>query len=107
MAKDTNKIVPITPKEIMNNLEYIIHPSIIKAVNCLLKERYKGREVIIKQKEIIKKSKEFTPSLTEREIFDDHHMDFESIFRKAGWKVEYHSPDRDESFEEYFRFSAK
>lgn len=107
MSKTINKIKPVTPKEIMENLEYTIHPSIIQAVNCLLKEKYKGKEVSIKQKDILKKAREFTPELTNQKIFDNHYMDFESIFRKAGWKVEYHSPDRDESFEEFFRFSSK
>ncbi len=97
---------PITPEFIENNLEYIIHPAVLQAVNELLKENYRpGKSVTIKQKEIVKKSISICQDLTSNEIFEKKWMDFESIFIKAGWKVKYDSPSWDESFEEYFTFS--
>jgi hypothetical protein len=107
MENRIERVEPIKPKDITNNLEDIIHPAIIKAVNALLKERYRGSSVSIKTKEISNKATQFCSELTEREIYDKKHLDFEPIFRKAGWKVEYKSPDRDESFDPYFSFSAK
>lgn len=103
---NVNSSKPITPEFIENNLEYIIHPAVLQAVNELLKENYRpGKSVTIKQKEIVKKSISICQDLTSNEIFEKKWMDFESIFIKAGWKVKYDSPSWDESFEEYFTFS--
>jgi len=101
------RVEPIKPKDIINNLTDIIHPAIIKAVNELLKEKYRGSSVSIKQKEIVSKALSICSEITRNEIFEKNWMDFESVFRKAGWDVRYNSPDRDESFDEYFTFSAK
>ena len=107
MEKRIERVEPIKPKDIMDNLDDIIHPAIIKAVNALLKEKYRGGTVTIKQKDIVSKAKEFCPELTSNEIFDKEHMDFEPIFIKAGWKVTYDKPGYNESYEPYFEFSAK
>jgi hypothetical protein len=103
----TERVEPIKPKDIMDNLEDIIHPAVIKAVNELLKEQYRGTQVTIKQKDIATKAVALDSSITEEEIYKKKWMDFEHIFYKAGWEVKYNSPDRDESYDEFFQFSAK
>lgn len=107
MEKRIERVEPIKPKDIMDNLDDIIHPAIIKAVNYILREQYRGSAVTIKQKDITSKAMEFCPELTSKEIFEKKHMDFESIFEKAGWKVRYDKPGYNESYEPYFEFSAK
>lgn len=108
-ARDSfNKSVePSTPKEVEESANYAIHPAIIQAVNELLKEEYiPGRTVTLLQKIIVKKAKSICKELTERQIFDKHWMDFEPVFRKAGWKVNYNSPAWCETyFDEYYKFS--
>ena len=102
------RVEPIKPKDIMNNLSDVIHPAVIKAVNELLKDKYRGSSTSIKQKEIVAKAISLCSEITKDEIFEKKWMDFESIFRKAGWDVHYHSPDYTEnSYDEYFTFSAK
>lgn len=108
-ARDSfNKSVePSTPKEVEESANYAIHPAIIQAVNELLKEEYiPGRTVTLLQKTIVKKAKSICKELTERQIFDKHWMDFEPVFRKAGWKVSYNSSAWCETyFDEYYKFS--
>ena len=108
MSNRAERVEPIRPKDIIDNLNDIIHPAIIKAVNELLKEKYRGSQVSITQKDIVSKSISICPELKKDEIFEKKWMDFESIFRKAGWDVRYHSPDYTEDYyNEYFTFSAK
>jgi len=102
------RVEPIKPKDIMDNLSDVIHPAVIKAVNELLKEKYRGSQVSITQKAIAAKAVSICSDITKDEIFEKKWMDFETIFRKAGWDVRYHSPDYTENYyDEYFTFSAK
>jgi hypothetical protein len=100
------RVEPIKPKDILDNLEDVIHPAVVQAVNELLKEQFRGGSCTIKQKDIESRAKKIS-GVTSTEIYDKKWMDFEPIFRKAGWKVSYNSPDRDEDFDSYFSFSAK
>jgi hypothetical protein len=107
MTIRTERVEPIKPKDIIDNLDDIIHPAVIKAVNTLLKEQYRGGTTRITLKEISKKAKEICPELTTKEMEDKKHLDFEPVFRKAGWKVTYDQPGWDESYDSFFEFSAK
>lgn len=102
-------ILPIKPTDISPKLEPIIPEVVIKAVNEFLKDRYTGgdKEVIIKQKELVSKILKADKKIKREEIFDRNMLDFESLYAKNGWKVVYHSPDRDESFDEFFAFTPK
>jgi hypothetical protein len=56
-------VKPITPEEIMDNLGII--PSVVfEAVNYLLKEKYRGSSLSIKQDEIINKIISLNSSIT-------------------------------------------
>ncbi len=101
-----NQIKPVSPKEIIDNLEHIIPQAVLRAVNELLKEKFRGSSVAIKQKEIIRLAQNYDNSLVGK-FFENHYLDFEKVYQKVGWKVSYHKPDRDESFQEYFEFSPK
>lgn len=107
MSKRIARVEPVKPKDIIDNLDDIIHPAVIKAVNALLKERYRGGSATIKLKEVIKKAREFCPELTEKEMEEKKYYDFEPVFQKAGWKVKYDQPGYNESYDSYFEFSAK
>ena len=98
---------PISPNEIMDNLKTIIPEAVIQAVNELLKEGYRGSYVSFKQKDLISRIIKIDPSIEREDLFKKKYLDFESIFEKQGWKVEYNSPCRDESYDEYFKFTPK
>lgn len=100
---------PLKPTDIAPNGDNIIPDSVIQAVNALLQEKYTGGKtpVTFKQDELIRKVRGIDSSISRSEIFEKHMFDFEKLYGKNGWVVEYHQPDRDESFETYFKFTPK
>lgn len=99
-------IKPISPKEIMENLDEIIPNAVIQAVNELLKEKYRGSEVTIKQKDIVSRAVSIDNKLAGK-IIENKYLDFESLYEKSGWKVSYDKPGYNESYDAFFKFSPK
>ena len=99
-------IKPISPDEV----KIIIPDFIIQAVNHLIKEKWDGDKSNIKQDEIIERVIDpHNPNApTRNEIFSKHWLDFEDIYRKAGWIVDYYKPSYgEESFAAYFIFKKQ
>lgn len=97
---------PITPKEIMDNLPKIIPSAIIDAINNLLKKKFRGNEVVLKQDEILDEVRKIS-NYSRQEIFENKWLDFESIYRDNGWDVIYDKPGIGDSYEAYFKFIPK
>lgn len=97
---------PITPKEASDLKENFIDPVMIQAVNAILSEQYSSY-ITFTQKELLKKYRELGGQLSDDELFKKKHLDFEGVFRKKGWKVEYDSPAYCESYEANFKFTPK
>jgi len=90
------QIRPIGP----NDVKKVIPDFVIEAVNELINEKYTDGRFIIRQNEI----KERIKSKTDQD-FDFAWLDFESIYRNAGWRVEYDKPAYNESYEAFFAFT--
>ncbi len=103
------KIKPITPEEAVGEHGASIDPLIIKVVNKFLSDGFSrlNGEVSIKQEEIVTAYKAAGGKLSGEQLFEKKQLDFEDLYREAGWKVSYNSPDRGESFKEYFKFAKK
>lgn len=82
---------------------------VIDSVNELIIE--KGRkskkyfEATVYQKDIVARimSKE---NVLANYIYDNNWLDFEDIFRKAGWKVTYDKPAYYEQYDAFFKFEG-
>lgn len=74
--------VPITPEECMGS----IPEEVIKLVNLILKKRGGSGRVKIWQEELVEG---LSPHFSKQEIYGSHMLDFESLYRNAGWKVQY------------------
>ena len=82
-----------------------IPPEVVQVVNDMLIEEYgTGGVVTLLQKDIIARVREVT-GLTNDTIYARKFMDFEDVFRAAGWKVTYDRPSYNETYEPSFRFS--
>jgi len=105
LRKKNSKV--ISPDEI--NFEESIPEFVIEAVNNLLKKEYRGRSTTILQKEIMAEVMRLRPdlSLSREDIYKNHWMDFEPLFRENGWDVSYDRPGYNESYEASFKFSKK
>lgn len=101
-------IKPITPDEAYEQRLKSVHPGIIDVVNTILKREFVSHNsvIIIRQDDIIQAFLA-THSSTRQEIFDNKWLDFESIYKDAGWHVLYDKPGYNESYSAYFKFSKK
>ena len=97
---------PIRPSECAEQEGSHIPEIVISVVNSFLKERYRNDgKITIKQDEIIARIQRLNPDLDRREIFDNKWLDFETVYRKNGWEVNYDKPGYCETYDAYFEFT--
>lgn len=89
---------PIGPDDVQKSIPDFV----IEAVNELINEKHKDGGFNILQSLI----KDRIMSKTEQD-FDWAWMDFEPIYRNAGWNVSYDKPAYCETYEAYFTFSKR
>jgi len=99
-------IKPITPDEV----KHVIPDFVIKAVNKLITEKWNGKEAIVTQNEIMSIISSNDPDddkPSRYTVFDKHWLDFEDLYREAGWYVDYDKPDWGENGTAYYKFTKK
>ena len=101
------EVKPISPSEILVNLDKIIPPVVIQTVNNLLMKYYRGGSLTILQDEIIKEIKNLDGTITKDQIYNNKWLDFEELYRQSGWSVEYDKPGYNESYNARFIFKKK
>ncbi len=89
---------PIKPEDVAAIRCANIPSWVIKAVNELIVKNWSGTSAIIKQSEI-------KDQYLGEGRFDFSWLDFEPLFREAGWTVKYDKPAYYESYEAFFVFS--
>ena len=100
-------VKPITPKEV-KTVQHSIPDFIIEAVNKLIQQNWDGEKAVIEQKEIFKLVANKQTHYTKKQICDKQWLDFEDIYRQAGWNVMYDQPAYcEEYFEPYFKFTKR
>ena len=108
-----SEIKPITPKEASKSLHTKIEPEMIQAFNELITENLSSGSARFTQDEVQKrylKIKGLTGAAAQKEmrrVYDNHLMDAEPLFRKAGWSVYFDKPGYNESYDASFKFSIK
>lgn len=104
-------VKPITPEEAHQEFcEKHVPDFVIETVNSLLatESSRSGRIVTLMQDKIIEeimKNPAFPDDANRQTIFDKRWLDFETIYKQAGWNVTYETPARDEDFASYFTFT--
>jgi hypothetical protein len=110
---DVKEIKPITPQEVEEAKKNDIPSFVIEAVNKLLKKKWDGKKAIITQHEIISEIKPSNVLGLENgvrfraAVLSNHWLDFEDLYRKSGWKVEYDKSGYCETYDAYFKFTKK
>lgn len=103
MSRYNGNIKPISPDEVV----YDIPEFVIEAVNKLIAKNFRGNSFTIKQKDIVKEICDNNTDVTSQQIYDNKWMNFEDIYREAGWKVSYDKPGFNESYDATFEFKPK
>lgn len=98
-------VKPLSPKQVQEAQQAIIPDAVITAVNEILTREGASERITFTQDTLIARVLELDPSLTRQQLFAGHMLDFEPLFRKAGWKVTYDKPGYCESYDAYFEFS--
>lgn len=103
-----SEIKPITPEEARNEAKSNIPEFVIIGVNNAIKSHYHKSGFTIKQKDILAEIMKVAPDdMTNNEIFENHWMDFEDLYKNFGWNISYDSPGYRESYDEKYEFKPK
>jgi hypothetical protein len=92
-----------SPQEIEQSNEHFMSEhayQLLLAIITILREKYVGRKITVKLKEIKAKAGVSSES-------NDDWEKMEHELRKVGWAIGYESPDRDQNFDSYYQFSQK
>lgn len=93
--------LPIKPEDVVPLRSKNIPNWVIEAVNRLIVANWNGSSAVVLQEDIIK---QYTGDVF---CFDYNWLNFEEIFREAGWKVEYDKPHYSETYKAHFTFKRK
>jgi hypothetical protein len=101
--------VVITPDEALHEKHNVIPEAVLNVVNQLLRERWDNHTARITQAEVFKEAfaimRADGANVTKDDFFKRHWLDFEQVYKNAGWKVEYDRPGYNESYEAFWVFS--
>jgi len=96
-------IKPITPKEAKESK--IIPEIMIKAVNRLIREKYRSTGFRITRTLLDEHLEALGANF--KELHKQNAYDFEEYYGTFGWIVNYDSPGYNESYESYYEFNEK
>lgn len=100
-------IFPVKPDEVVEIQKRDIPDYVIKVINDLIAQKWDGHSAVITQRVIVEKILQAEPFLVRSEIFDNGWLNIETLYREAGWKVEYDKPGYNETYEAYFTFTKR
>lgn len=106
-------ITPITPKQAKAQTGTHIPSQVIKAINGLIINNLHGKCSCFTQEQAITaiiQSSGTEPvdnRIMRTAIFEKKWLDFEPLYRRAGWKVEFDKPGYNETYDANWTFTAK
>lgn len=108
-----SEIKPIRPDEVKPK-KPVIPDFVVEAFNELIKDKWNERigRAIVKQEEAVQKILEKVPQNEENpfkrsDIFKNHYLDVEDLYRECGWVVKYTKRKYYEKEDHFFTFSEK
>jgi hypothetical protein len=97
---------PIRPEEAAARKAALLPEGVIDVFNDLIALRFDGHTATITQDDAAGAVAERL-GISRQQVFDDHLLDVEPVYRAAGWKVTYDKPGWDESYAAYFTFNRE
>lgn len=96
---------PIKASEIKSVKNAAIPEVVIDVFNDLIVKNFSGNSARVVQDEVVNILVQ--KGLDRHEIFKNHWLDVEDLFRENGWSVEYDKPAYCESYDSVFIFKVK
>lgn len=108
LIQEKPMVKPIKPSEIQDLKNAQIPEWVIECVNKIIVDKWNGRQAQFTLKEIMSMVMVAAPEGTTRnQIYDNHWMNFEDLYRREGWEVEFNKAGYNETFDDFFVFSKK
>lgn len=106
MSPPKEPIQPITKQQAKEQKAARVFPDfVIQAFNeCIAESQLKNSRTVL-QKDVVKRIMKLGKIRNSQKIFDEHWLDVEDHYRKAGWTVKFDKPAYNESYEASFEFS--
>jgi len=96
---------PMTKNDVGDKIKNREFPAfVIQAFNECIEEAKINHSSDVMQNDVIERIMKLSDS-TRNQIFENHWLDIEDTFRKAGWQVSYYKPNYNESEPAYFTFT--
>ena len=96
---------PITPKEVDTLKATNIPSEVFEAFNELIVENYDGESSSFTEKKAA--ARIVTKGIALKLLYNNHWLDIEPFYEKAGWIVDYDKPGFNESYPATFTFTKK
>lgn len=100
MAKKVSK--PITPDEVVGVKKVMLPKEVFEAFNTLIARNFYGNSAVVMQDEVVDLL--VNNGFNRGDIFKNHWLDVEDVYRSAGWIVEYDKPGYNETYASSFTF---
>lgn len=106
MTPPKEPVQPITKQQAQEQKSARIFPDfVIQAFNeCIAESQLKNSRTVL-QKDVVKRIMKLGNIKRSQKIFDEHWLDVEDHYRRAGWTVTFDKPAYNESYEASFEFS--
>ena len=95
-------VQPIQPEDIAEEFIKSIPPEVIESFNELIVLHFNGDSSVVLQAEVVERMLE--KGLSRKDIYSRGWLNVESIYRKAGWSVDYDRPGYNEVYPAKFIF---
>ena len=98
----------IKPSEVIDKKKKDIPEPVLECWNTMIAKQFSGSEATVFQDEIVAAIAE-AMIVSKDYVYDQHWLDIEDIYRKAGWSVTYDKPISyaGESYRAHFIFRKK
>lgn len=101
-------VEPLSPNEAIAKKVTTLPESVIEAFNEMIAGSLRHNTATFTQNAVVvlicEKMTKIQPDFTRRDIFRNHWLDIEDVYRQEGWRVEYDKPGFNESYDATFTF---
>ena len=97
---------PFSPQDVEKNKITAFPEEVIDEFNKMITKNYSGGSSTVVMKEIANAIAS-RMDIDVGEVYRNHWLDVEDVYRKAGWKVEYDKPVYNETYHAFFKFTKK